>query len=125
MYPFLVNYTAAQARFIEKLASHMQKSPSEVVASIIVTAREIMDAEGEEAREDLLAEMTEEPRKPGATYRQETLALPKEEYDFIAALAKEAGSSYSCAVRHMVAYFLNSVEEVDQENKSGEPAEES
>lgn len=125
MYPFLVNYTAAQARFIDKLAKHMEKSPSEVVASIIVTAREIMEAEGEEAREDFFAAMAEEPRTPGATYRQETLALPKEEYEFIAAIAKEASSSYSCAVRHMVAYFLESVEEADLEKKSGEPAEES
>ena len=125
MYPFLVNYTAAQAAFIEKLASHMEKSPSEVVTSIIVPAREIMDAEGEEARDDLVAAMTEEPRAAGATYRQETLALPKEEYEYIAALAKAAGSSYSCAVRHVVAFFLDSVEEVEKDmDKDGETVEE-
>lgn len=124
MYPFLVNYTASQARFIEKLAQHMDKSASEVVASIITTAREILDTAGSAAREDFLDELVEEPRSPGATYRQETLALPDEEYDYVTALAKEAGASHSCVVRHVVAFFLDSVEDAGDKNgkKKGDKA---
>lgn len=113
MYPFLVNYTASQARFIKKLADHMDRSHSEVAASIVTTAREILDAEDSKVREGFMEDLMEEPRTPGATYCQETLALPEEEYGFIEGLAKEAGASHSCVVRHIVAFFLDNVEEAD------------
>jgi hypothetical protein len=120
MHPFLVNYTASQARFIESLATHMDRPQSDVVASIVVTVKEILAAEEEERREQLLKVMKKEPRIPGATYRQETLVLPGEEMAFVTELAREAGTSHSCAVRHIVAFFVENVED----GESGDDEEE-
>jgi|GEM_PF-6957085 len=114
MHPFLVNYTASQARFIDNLARHMNRPASEVVTSIVVTVREILAAEEASRREQLLRVMRKEPRSPGATYRQSSLMLPEEEMHFVSELAKEAGTSHSCAVRHIVAFFVENVEDDEE-----------
>jgi len=124
MHPFLVNYTASQARFIESLASHMERSQSDVVASIVVTVKEILAAEEEERREQLLKVMKKEPRTPGATYRQEPLVLPGEEMAFVTELAREAGTSHSCAVRHIVAFFVENVEDGEGDEDDDDPGPE-
>jgi hypothetical protein len=126
MHPFLVNYTAAQARFIDSLAQHMERPRSEVVASIVMTVREILAAEQEERREQFIKVIKKEPRTPGATYRQQTLALPTEELSFVSDLAKETGTSHSSAVRHIVAFFIENVEDAgeDDEEDDDEDGEE-
>jgi hypothetical protein len=122
MHPFLVNYTAAQARFIKNLAEHMDRSPSDVVTSIVITVREILAAEEESRREHFIKVIKKEPREPGATYRQDTLVLPQEELDFVSELAKEAGTSHSGAVRHIVGFFIENVDDTEDDEAEDDEA---
>jgi VanZ family protein len=111
MYPFLVNFTVAQARFLEQLAKHLDVSLSEAVSSVLSEMMPHLGDAEESGRPDFIENLKKQPREMGATYRQVSILLPDSQMAFVGALAHQAHASHSGVVRHLVAEFIDLCED--------------